>query len=65
MLRVDDVRGVTAISYLWVSQSADDLKIPMISDLPMNVRPKLELKDAVRAALGEQKRSFKFRNLVR
>ncbi len=52
VLRVDDVRKVTSSSFLWISQSLGDLVFPVITELPQRVRPKLEISDAVRTALG-------------
>ena len=51
VFRAEDVRNVKENSFLWVSQSQGDLQVPFITDLPVNIRPKLEVKDAVHAAL--------------
>ena len=53
VFRAENVGDVRPNSFLWVSQSQDDYQIPFITDLPVNLRPKLEVKDAVHRALSK------------
>jgi len=54
VFRVDDVRNIFNHSFLLFSESEDDPRVPIVTDLPINLRPKMELADAIRAAMRDK-----------